>query len=170
MPAPATTVNSILVLGLGNEILTDDGIGPRIVHGIDKSSYSGNVVFESVSLGGLELLEIIRDYQLVIIVDAMKTGTIPIGEVACYKPQDFNNTLHLSNLHDIDFLTALELGRRTGMKIPCAIHIVAIEIAEDRVFSNDFSPEISAKYEDIRSKVEHIISDLIFRKSLAGID
>lgn len=70
-----------LILGLGNEILTDDGIGLKIVSDLQKTNTEPGLDFRTSALGGLELLDIIRDYDEVIIVDAMKTGQVPPGTV-----------------------------------------------------------------------------------------
>ncbi len=149
------------MLGIGNEILTDDGIGPKLIHDLDKNQFPDHIVYQNASLGGLELLEIIKDFDTVFIIDAIRTLKNDPGTVYCYTPDDFKETLHLSNLHDINFLTALELGRRTGMKIPSSITIIAIEIEEDRVFSNSFSPVIQKCYPEILSTVQHMLEKLM---------
>jgi hydrogenase maturation protease len=146
-----------LILGLGNEILTDDGIGLKIVSDLQKTNTEPGLDFRTSALGGLELLDIIRDYDEVIIVDAMKTGQVPPGTVQTFVPEDFRDTLHLSNLHDIGFLTALELGKRTGLEIPCSIRIIGVEIIEDQVFSEKFSPVITRMYPDIIAKASHLV-------------
>ncbi len=152
---------SVLILGIGNEILTDDGIGPKLVQNLDKSRFPTHVSYQSVSLGGLELLEIMEDFDAVFIIDAIRTLKNDPGTVYCYTPDDFKETLHLSNLHDINFLTALELGRLTGMKVPSTITIIAIEIVEDREFSNFFSPVIQKRYPEILSKVQNMLEEFI---------
>ncbi|MBE0647776.1 MAG: hydrogenase maturation protease [Bacteroidales bacterium] len=152
---------SVLMLGIGNEILTDDGIGPKLIHDLDKNQFPDHVVYQVASLGGLELLEIIKDFDTVFILDAIRTLKNDPGTVYCYTPDDFKETLHLSNLHDINFLTALELGRRTGMRIPSTIIIIAIEIVEDREFSTFFSPVIQKRYSEILSKVQRMLEEFM---------
>jgi len=142
MTKSAVHYGSVLILGIGNEILTDDGIGPKLVQDLDKSRLPAHVKYQYASLGGLELLDIIQDFDIVFFIDAIKTGKDIPGSIHCFTPDDFKETLHLSNLHDINFLTALELGKQTGMKIPTSITIIAIEIEEDSVFSYSFSPVI----------------------------
>jgi hydrogenase maturation protease len=155
------SISAILILGIGNEILTDDGIGPKLVNEIDRGRFPSDVSFQNATLGGLELLDVMRDFRKVIIIDAIKTGQYQPGSIHYYTPDDFKETLHLSNLHDINFLTALELGRQTGMQIPESIQIIAIEIVEDRVFSSSFSPAIAEQYPTILCKVEDLLLDLL---------
>jgi Ni,Fe-hydrogenase maturation factor len=52
-------LKSILVLGIGNDILKDDGIGIRLVNDLKKRDFPEGIRFETINLGGLETLEII---------------------------------------------------------------------------------------------------------------
>jgi hydrogenase maturation protease len=142
-----------LILGIGNDILTDDGIGPKLVSDLQKENFPEYVHFQNAFLGGLEILEIIQGYEKVIFIDAIITEKGLPGTVYQFTPEDFKETLHLSNLHDANFLTALELGRKMNMSVPADIHIIAIEIIEDRVFSNQFSSEIQKQYPAIFQEV-----------------
>ncbi len=151
--------NTTLILGIGNEILKDDGIGPKIVSRLAKEFPASAFDYQSASLGGLELVELIRGYQRVILIDAINTGQGQVGDVYFFTPQDFKETLHLSNLHDISFLQALELGKHINIPIPEEIQIIAIEIREDKVFGEEFSPELQSRYEQIYFKIrEHLKS------------
>ena len=149
-----------LVLGIGNDILTDDGIGPKIVNDLKTLERSPELIFETTTLGGLEILEIIKEYKKVIIIDAIRTIDGNPGEIFFFTPDDFKETLHLSNLHDINFLTALELGKKLGIPLPEEIHIIAIEIVEDQVFGTSFTPAIEEKYHIIMQSVKKQIGEL----------
>ena len=152
--------NTTLILGIGNEILKDDGIGPKIVSRL-AAEFPANIFdFQSASLGGLELVELIRDYQRVILIDAINTGQGQVGDVYFFTPQDFKETLHLSNLHDISFLQALELGRHINIPIPDDIQIIAIEIREDKVFGEEFSPELQNRYEQIYKLIKDYLKNI----------
>jgi hydrogenase maturation protease len=150
-----------LVLGIGNDILTDDGIGPKLVNEIKSKKVFTNIDFLNVFLGGLDILELIQGYEKVIFIDAIITKDGIPGTVYHFKPADFKETLHLSNLHDANFLTALELGRKMGMQIPEDIHIIGIEIVEDRIFSNSLSPEMEMKYPEVFKEVLNLVHNLI---------
>ena len=150
-------MKKILVLGIGNEILTDDGIGPKLVEDLKKSDFPDHVKFQNAFIGGLEILEVIQGYAKVIFIDAIITkGGIP-GTVYHFRPDDFRETLHLSNLHDVNFLTSLELGKKMNMSLPAEIHIIAVEVIEDRIFSDQFSPGISERYPQIQQTVSSLI-------------
>ncbi len=151
----------ILILGLGNIILTDDGIGPRLVEDLSARLHSPLITWETANLGGMELLELFRPYATVFIIDAIKTGTREPGAVYYLTPASFKETLHVSNFHDISFLTALELGRQLKMEVPEHIHIIAVEIIEDLVFDDSLSPELEKKYPLILADVESMVRELL---------
>jgi len=146
-----------LVFGIGNEIITDDAIGPKLTKRLKTSLCSPNIDYETAFVGGLDILEYIKGYTKVIFIDAIKTRDGVPGDIYLFSVDDFKETLHLSNIHDISFLTALELGKEIGYNIPTEIIIIAIEIKEDLVYSDNFSTEIECKYEDIYKNVsEHV--------------
>ena len=140
---------TVLVLGVGNDILTDDGIGPRLVQRLARECPSDRIQYETASLGGLDLVERMTGYRQVVFIDAIKTAGGTPGDIHFLTPQDFKTTLHLSNIHDISFLNALELGRQLELDIPDDIRIVAVEIVEDRVFGESFTPPVQTRYEEI---------------------
>ena len=152
---------NILILGIGNDILSDDGIGPRLVEEIEKQMTRPDVTFLTAATGGMDILELIRDFPEVIIIDAIKTQNGVPGTVYYLTPSDFRETLHISSFHDISFLTGLELAEKLDIHIPEHIHIIAIEIVEDLVFSDEFSPLIAEKYDQIRQDVVGMVENLV---------
>ena len=129
-----------LVLGLGNPILSDDGIGIRVARAIGQH-YDGVTVMEA-SQAGLNLLDLIAGYDKLILVDAIQTVGGNIGEVYRLEVSDLDTTLHSSSPHDISFTTALELGKRLGMVLPYEIVIFAIEVKDVTTFSEECTPEV----------------------------
>lgn len=151
----ADPIERILVLGLGNEVLTDDAIGPRLVRWLESQCPDARVDYEVAATGGLTILEMAEGYQRAIFVDAIKTrGGVP-GDVYWLTDKSFDSALHLTSVHDISFLQAFELGRALNLVVPDKVHVVAVEIVEDLVFSNDFSPPVAARWEEIRGEVTH---------------
>jgi len=153
--------NKILILGMGNDILTDDGIGIKITKVLEKKFPFPNIIYDTLSLGGLEIIEYIKDFKMVVLIDAIKTLDGIPGTVYQFKPEDFKETSHLSNIHDISFLTSLKLAKELNIPTPEKVHIIAIEIVEDMVFSNDFTPQVQARYPEILEEVSEMVKELI---------
>jgi hydrogenase maturation protease len=154
-------LKKVLILGIGNDILTDDGIGPKLVNKLKSKKAFTDIDFLNVFIGGLEIIELIQGYEKVIFIDAIITKDGIPGTVYHFRPEDFKETLHLSNLHDANFLTALDLGRKMEMHVPEDIHIIAIEIIEDRVFSEHFSPVIERMFPGIFERVLNLVNSFI---------
>lgn len=151
----------ILILGMGNDILKDDGIAPRLVHDLTQMNISPNVRFNVACCGGLEIMEYIKGYEKVIFIDAIRTRDGKPGDVYCFIPSDFRETSHLSNLHDIYFLTALKLGNKLELDLPVDLHIIAVEILEDMEFSEDLTLPLKKEYPRILKKVLSLVKKII---------
>ncbi|MDP4282356.1 MAG: hydrogenase maturation protease [Bacteroidota bacterium] len=152
-----------LVLGIGNDILSDDGIGPRLAGDLSSEFKNPEISFQTLALGGLDILDLIRDFDKVVILDAIRTENGVPGDVYLFTPSGFKGTQYLSNLHDIQFPEAIKLGRRLGIKITKNIRIIAVEISEDRIFSTEFSPQIKENYPQIRRDVLRILKKVVTR-------
>jgi hydrogenase maturation protease len=153
--------SNTLILGLGNDILCDDAIGVKILEELKNEIKSDNIDFKVMCSGGLDIVDIIIQYKLVIIIDSM-TSTLGIpGKVYHLTPENFSETHHLSNLHDVSFISALKLADEVLDHLPEQIHILAVEIIEDKYFSEQFSPEIESKYEGIYEVVKSYVIALL---------
>jgi hydrogenase maturation protease len=108
-----------LVLGLGNPILADDGVGIHIVRAAAaQCSPTNGLTFAEASVGGLRLLDLLAGYDRVILVDAIQTRDGQPGEFYWFGPGDLHASLHSGCTHDLSLPGALKLGRCLGMNLP----------------------------------------------------
>ncbi len=144
-PALASSRKNILVLGLGNPLLGDDGVGLRVAQQV-RLELAGrpDVDVAEGSCGGLSLMEALTGFDRAIIVDASCAGGEP-GTVRVLSPEDMP-TRHSGCAHDVDLRTALALGRRMGARLPGGpdVRIVAIEAADVWTFSEQCTPAVRA--------------------------
>jgi hydrogenase maturation protease len=155
------TNKKTLILGIGNNILTDDGIGSRLVSDITNLGCDPNIHYDTACCGGLEIVEYIKDYERVIFIDAIRTQEGRPGDVYYFIPSDFQETSHLSSLHDVSFLTALKLGHTLNLGLPDDLHIIAVEIIEDMEFSEELTLQLKERYPEILEKVLEIVRLII---------
>ncbi len=151
----------ILILGIGNDILTDDGIGPRITRDLSKIFTRPDIIFNYASCGGLEIMEYIKGYRKVIFIDAIRSDNGKPGEVYHFIPSDFRETSNISNLHDINFLTALKMGELLDIDLPSDLHVIAVEIISDLEFSEELSAELKEAYPVILEKAKTIVKECL---------
>jgi len=141
-----------LIIGLGNPILGDDGVGWRVAEEVarrlPKSSETSVVSIEvdRVSLGGLSLMERMIGYDRAIVIDAIATGQQPIGSVTCLTLDDLPDRAagHTTAAHDTSLQTALKVGRALGARLPDQVTIVAVEALAVYDFSEELSPPVAA--------------------------
>jgi hydrogenase maturation protease len=156
-----------LLLGMGNPVLCDDAVGVRLA--TDLASRLGRQprldVIEECSVGGLNLLEVVAGYEQLIVIDSVKTRDGIPGAWYRFSAASLRDTMNLSNVHDANFATALELGRRMGTLVPDNddIHIFAVEVDDNMTFSETMTPALETAYaellEEIGSEVKAVLGE-----------
>ena len=160
-----------LVLGLGNPILGDDGVGWRVVEAAQEAwrrrtdegrrtndepilssvirptgmlrDPSSSVEFDFVSLGGLALMERLVGCDRAILVDAIQTRDGVPGAIYRLMLDDLP-TRHADAIHDASLKAALAVGQQLGAKLPREIVIIGIEAINLWDFSESLSPQVAA--------------------------
>lgn len=132
-------------MGLGNPILTDDGIGIHVAREVAARWTGDGVEFKEASVGGLRLLEVIAGYERVILVDAIQSSGGEPGDVHRLGVGDVRASLHAGSTHDLSLPGALALGRRMGLALPddAQISIVAIEAGDVLTFGERCTPVVA---------------------------
>lgn len=157
------TGQKLLILGLGNPILGDDGVGWKVAEQI-KSELAENggkeVEVDCLSVGGLSLMERMIDYDRVILLDAIVTQDHPVGTVIAFPLKDLPNCAfgHLSSSHDTTLQNALEVGRTMGAHLPDDIWVVGIEALHVYDFSEMLSPSVEASIGEAVRKAMYLVS------------
>jgi hydrogenase maturation protease len=142
------TMNTIVV-GLGNPILGDDGVGWKVAEEVKRhlEKYP-DVVVECYSLAGLSLMEQLIGYERVILIDSLNTGRHEQGEVVTFTLDTLEDLTygHSASAHDTSLKTALGVGRTMGAALPADkdIHVVAIEARHVYDFKEELSHEVAA--------------------------
>ena len=135
-----------LILGLGNPILTDDGVGIHVVRALAAHALQPDLVFAEASVGGLRLLDTLTGYERAILVDAIQTPGSRPGQVYLLHPNDLRASLHSGSTHDLSLPGALALGRQLGLALPTdeAVTIVAVEVEDVLTFGESCTPAVAA--------------------------
>ena len=158
-----------LVIGLGNPILGDDGVGwkvaeevkahlpsplfplplghvPDEVEGYRRQGEGINVEVDCLSLGGLSLMERMLGYDRVVLVDSMETGQGPVGSVRTFPLTSLPDPMagHSASAHDTSLITALKTAESLGADIPKQVEVVAVEAQNMYDFSEELSPSVAA--------------------------
>jgi hydrogenase maturation protease len=148
-----------LVVGLGNPILGDDGVGWKVADEVEKHlAKDVPVDVTCLSVGGISLMEHLIGYDHAIIVDAFATDA-PVGSISVLRLDQLPNysAFHTTSSHDTSLQNAMELGRTMGAHLPEDVMIVGV--ATKPVF--DFSEELSAPVARVVHSVGAIVLDMV---------
>lgn len=143
--------NNTLVVGLGNPILTDDGVGVKVAYQVATalpSNLEDSITITEASVGGLRLMELMVDYQKAIIIDAYMPLDEPstpgtIHRMTLEDLRSLSPTQHSASAHDTTLVTALETGHKLGLNLPDEIVIFAIEVENVMDFSEDSTEAVT---------------------------
>jgi hydrogenase maturation protease len=138
-----TKTQNILILGIGNILLKDEGIGVHVVNKLKEMSFPDNVEVLDGGTAGLDLVDFIAGYKKLIVIDAVTTGDKP-GTI--YRLTEENLDIKpkaIMSFHDIDFLDALHMSDVMKEK-PEEIIVIGIE-PKDMSDGIDLSPEIEER-------------------------
>lgn len=122
------------IIGLGNAILTDDGVGIYTVREISRRftepGFQRKVDIVESEVAGFDLMELMAGWERVILVDSVQFAGLKSGTVIRIDPGDLHTSLRLRSVHDIDLPTVLELGRRLGLAMPENLTIFGIQVED----------------------------------------
>lgn len=148
--------NDILVLGIGNYLMGDEGIGVQFIQNLDTSQFPDNISFIDGGTGGFTLVPYIESHRHVIIVDATMDGKEE-GTITLLTPKfsdDFPVSLsgHNFGLKDMmDILTFME-------KMP-KIYLFTVTISKMEPMYLELSPKVAAAI----PKVTEMVIDLVHK-------
>ncbi|MBN2017972.1 MAG: hydrogenase maturation protease [Candidatus Cloacimonetes bacterium] len=131
-----------LVLGLGNTIMSDDGVGIFIARRIKEQLPEIDVI--EASAAGFRVIDEIIGYDTLILIDSIKTKNGKPGNYYKLGIEEFKTTLHHSSPHDMDMFSALELMKKHDADLPDEIVIYAVEVEDTLSYSEQCTKNVAA--------------------------
>jgi len=158
-----------LVVGLGNPILTDDGVGVKVAYAVEEElgpNIPENITVTEASVGGLRLMELMIGYDRVILIDAIMTSNGHdyghIHELSLEDLRQITPTEHSASAHDTSLITALDAGKHLGLHMPTDFEIIAVEVENVMDFSEDPTPAVAAAI----PKVTEMVLDALRKEEM----
>ncbi|OGD11195.1 MAG: hypothetical protein A2Y86_04345 [Candidatus Aminicenantes bacterium RBG_13_62_12] len=151
----AISKRKTLVLGLGNDLYGDDGVGIEVVRRLRKEASGAqggsaaaepfceleNTVFEECALSGLSLLDVITGYDRLVLVDTIKRPRPQTGRVSVLRGEDLR-AIPGPSPHYVSVPQTIEIGRRIGLHVPSTIIVVAVEAKDMHMLGEGLSEEM----------------------------
>lgn len=138
----------IMVLGVGNILFTDEGVGIHAVESLrERYEFAPNVSLEDGGVLGMNLLGVISEADHLIVVDAIKNGKEP-GTLYRLEGEEIPKRVFAKNsLHQVDLLEALTLCQVLD-KTPETV-IVGVEPKDIQTVGLELTPPVRERVDDL---------------------
>lgn len=153
MSAPGSP-ERIVIVGLGNPLLTDDAVGVRAAQVLALRLAGTPVDVIQSSWGGMRFVDLLAGYDRAIIVDAIEWRRGPPGTVYRLSVDEAIPTVRAVSFHDLSLGTALALGRSLDIPLPVETVFFAVEATETRTFGESLTPAVEAALPEVVRRVE----------------
>ncbi len=149
--------NKILVLGIGNILLNDEGVGIHVVASLEKEGFAKADLMDG-GTGGFHLLGFIQSYATVIIIDAA-LDAFPAGNIRILNPKYAKDFPKQLSAHEIGLKDLLDASFLLG-NMP-KIYLVAISVKDFQDMGMELSPEIEAAIPEAMKQVKQLVDQLL---------
>ena len=131
---------NLIVLGMGNTLLGDDGIGIYVARELEKriSPHVG-ICFEYVTWGGFRIIDVLQNFKHAIVIDAINTNDKPEGYIHVLDHNELLHSIRMVSFHDINFATAVEFASMLNIAMPESIYVYGIEVRNIETFKEGLS-------------------------------
>ncbi len=146
-----------VIIGLGNTVLSDDGAGVYVARLLAGRFDTDDVSVVEMDAAGMNLMEGLGGFDRAFLIDAILLNEEIPGTVFRLRTDDLQITPRLSSCHDIDIVTALELGRQLGLHMPEEVTIFAIQGDDMKTLCEDCTGKVEAVLEPLADEVEALI-------------
>jgi hydrogenase maturation protease len=153
--APASPRPRILVLGIGNLLLGDEGVGVHAAQMLATLSLPENVLVVDGGTGGFHLLSLFADHDILILIDATLDDNPP-GTVRELRPRFANEYPRTLSAHDIGLRDLVETAALTGARPD--VHLIIVSIRSLQHMSTELSPPVAAVLPKVISRVQRILA------------
>jgi hydrogenase maturation protease len=150
------TPKSILVLGIGNILMNDEGVGIHVVSRLEKEGYDSADLMDG-GTGGFHLLGFIQSYKTVIIVDAA-LDDFDAGHIRVLYPKYAKDFPKQLSAHEIGLKDLIDAAFMLG-NMP-EIHLVAISIKDFQDMGMELTSEIEAAIPEAMIQVKELVKKL----------
>jgi hydrogenase maturation protease len=149
-----------LVLGVGNVIRGDDGVGIYVARRVGEklpAQLASRVDIEEACTGGFDLVDYLRGYERAVVADAIKTEGGEPGTVHKFSADALKPTAHLGHSHGVNLASALAVLRELELGAPRQVVVVAVEAEWLYEFKEELSPRVAAAVEEAAAAVMEVL-------------
>jgi len=154
LPAP-----QVLVLGVGNILLRDDGFGVHFIQSLQETAFPPNVQILEAGTVSHQLIPAFRSIDYLIVIDVVEAGDVP-GSIFRFSPEDMNfHSGQKLSLHQISLTDVLQMAALTGAK-PNTV-IIAVQPKDVSEWGLELSDEVRMAMPMVKELVFNELNKII---------
>jgi hydrogenase maturation protease len=144
----------VLILGVGNLLVGDEGMGVHALRALEKETWPPHVSLIDGGTGGFHLLGLLRSHPRIILIDATRDGA-PVGTVAQFRARLASDFPPALGAHDIGLRDLIAAAALLG-PLP-EINVVTVSIAELKPMTLELSPPVAAALPEVTRRVRALV-------------
>jgi len=146
-----------VIIGLGNTVLSDDGAGVYVARMLSRRFESDDISVIETESAGMNLMEMLGGFERAFLIDAILLTGERAGTVFRLRADDLRITPRLSSCHDIDIVTAIELGKRLGLQMPDEVMIFAVQGQDMKTLHEGCTPQVERVLQPLADEIEALV-------------
>jgi len=148
--------NGVLVLGVGNILLKDEGVGVKVVERMrEEYDFGDEVLFYDGATAGLDLMPVMARYGHIIIVDTVNAGDPP-GSIYRFRVDEIDAKVpYKTSLHQIGMVEVFAISEAMGRKLDGVV--IGVQPEDMSSWGLELTPTIEAKIPEI---IEMVLAEL----------
>jgi hydrogenase maturation protease len=151
----------VAILGIGNILASDDGVGIRVIRKVRNDIVDDRIVCFECERGGLDLLDLLANAEKSIVVDAARTGGREPGTVSSFVIRKPFSMPGLPSLHTMGLDAVLAFGTATGMRMPDEVIVYTVEAADIETFAGGCTPQVENAIPTVVAHVKDQIREFL---------
>jgi hydrogenase maturation protease len=150
----------LAVIGIGNTLRRDDGIGIIILESLLKFYKRKDIDYLNLGISIFDLIHRLPDYDVVIVIDGINAG-LDVGEVKISELKDIEYKIDSSiiSTHELNLRDIFDFSKKLGLKTK--IYVVGIQV-KDTSFGESLSEPLKNKVDEIVKAVSLFINKSSF--------
>jgi len=148
----------IAVIGLGNTLRRDDGIGIAVLESLLASRKTSGVEYLNFGIASFDLLHRIRDYDTVLLIDGIN-ASLPFGALKIFELEkiEYNLKDTVTSSHELGLKDMLELYKKLGIKTK--VYVAGIQV-EDVSFGEGTNETLKTRRDEITKEIGEFLDVL----------
>lgn len=145
-----------LILGVGNLLLQDEGVGIHAIQALEKETLPPHVHLMDGGTGGFHLISWLEQYERIIMIDATLDAHTP-GTIRVITPRYASDFPPLMSAHEIGLKDMIEVMQLASGKLP-DIQLIVVSVADISTVGMKLSPQVEAAIPEIVRTVKELLA------------